>query len=408
MRLEAGPGPEDRPVKVWHKESTAVLERSEADAPAPAPPEPRAERDRLLLLIPEGSLAFRLHTFPDIASAQEFVADVAELMPTAHWGAFWTHDSPPVSRDGTPIRAEVVVILRDETRPEVVQLSSFVDMEGAVAYLRVAAVHGLDMRSVIIFWVTPITLKVPPISPARKAAQETAAVAPVPSARPAETYSAIGAAHQPRVAVAAVAVAQTDAPAQGAPPAAEEVRPSQLARAWAELRTWPGWRGLAERVTRAALLKRDTIEEVREDPYATGRARVVVAAGVVSAGIGAAVAGGVLTGIERLVAMCIGWLVCLFTIQVVGRQLFGWSGDTRARLPQAIGLASGPTLLFILGAVPVYGPLFVLAGFGWLFASYTIATYVTLELDMESTILTAGTGWLLFFAFAIVLPALLF
>jgi hypothetical protein len=169
---------------------------------------------------------------------------------------------------------------------------------------------------------------------------------------------------------------------------------------------WGGWRGLPGRVVNAALLKHDAFEEVRDDDHATGRAVFVVVVGAMAAGLGAAVEGGIASGAERAIAALVGWAACAMTIQVIALRLFSGSPRySRAGL-QALGLASGPALLFVLGALPVYGPLFLLAAFAWLFVSFAVAIHVTLEVDIESAILAAASGWLLYFAIAAVAPAL--
>jgi hypothetical protein len=72
-----------------------------------------------------------------------------------------------------------------------------------------------------------------------------------------------------------------------------------------------------------------------------------------------------------------------------------------------VGLASAPALLLVLGAVPVYGPLFVLGIFIWILVAMTVAVEPALELTRESAILTAAVAWLLFFAIAQVAPTFL-
>ena len=393
-------------MKIWPKQSTVLLERREAEVPAPETTESGPERKRLLLLIPEGSLAFRLHAFRDVPAAQNFVNDIGELMPTAHWGAFWTHDSKPVDTNGSPVTAEVVVILRDETRPDVVQIASFLDMEGAVRYLRASVAKGLDLGSVLIHWVVPVSIDAPP-AVAAKPSMTPGAGGPITATRPTDLqHVSRQTAHPTKRAEEDGNLPPNAPPGVHVAPPVHDSQPSLAVRISHRLLNWPGWHGLPSLVVKAALLSQETLEEVRDDPHARARAILVVLAGAMSAGVGAAIESGVAAGAERLVATAIGWAACVFTIQIVARRLFGWSGGPTTGVVETVGLASSPALLLVLTAVPVYGPLFVLCIFAWLLVAMTVAVQASLELDRESAVLTAGVGWLLFFGIAAVAPAL--
>jgi hypothetical protein len=108
-----------------------------------------------------------------------------------------------------------------------------------------------------------------------------------------------------------------------------------------------------------------------------------------------------------VIAALAGWIACAGTVQIVGTRVFGGRIVSPGAVPQAIGLASAPALLLVLGALPVYGPLFVLAIFVWLLVAMTVAVEPALELVRESAIMTAAVAWLLFFAIAVVAPTIL-
>ena len=348
-------------------------------------------------------MSFRLCSFPDIAAAQNYIQDAGALMQSGNWGAFWTHDSKPADSDGTATQAEAVVILRDADRSDVVQLYSFVDMQAALAYLGESASHGLDLRSAVLYWVTPASLSVP------------AATVPemtVNSQGPAVATPA-GSAYQPRSPGKGVAGKKRPADPSGPGGKPEQVgtekkrEPSLFSRISRQVRAWPGWDGLAPRIAEAALLQQETYKSISRDPQATGRAALIVGAGAVSAGIGA-LGGGIGPGFGHVIAALAGWIACAATVQIVGTRVFGGRIVSPGAVPQAIGLASVPALLLVLGALPVYGPLFVLGIFVWLLVAMTVAVEPALELVRESAIMTAAVAWLMFFAIAVVAPTILF
>jgi hypothetical protein len=393
-------------MRIRSKPSTQVLQRTEAHVPDLGMTEPQPGRNRLLLLIPEGSLSFRLSSFPDIAEAQTYIQDGGVLMQGGHCGAFWTHDSTPADSDGSAIAAEAVVILRDALRTDVVQLYSFVDMQAALAYLGASAAQGLDLASVLLYWVTPASLNVS-VSTAPEAGLAPKGPAPATSA---------GSAHRLQYAAGSPDRGGADSNGSTDPKGSDDREhvvdekrarePSLLSRIPRQVWAWPGWDGIGSRIVGAALLNQETYEGVRRDPQATERAAVIVIAGAISAGIGA-VGGGVAAGFGHVIAALVGWIACAVTVQIVGRQVFGGRNVAPGVVPQTVGLASAPALLLVLGAVPVYGPLFVLAIFIWLLVTMTVAVEPALELDRESAILTAAVAWLLFFAIAQVAPTFL-
>jgi hypothetical protein len=387
--------------------STQVLQRAEAHVPDAGVTEAPPGRNRLLLLIPEGSLSFRLCSFPDIVAAQDYIQDAGVLMQGGHWVAFWTHDAKPADSDGTTVPAEAVVILRDAFRQDVVQLYSFVDMQAALTYLGASVAHGLDLGSALLYWVTPVSLNVSVSTAPKKTVNPAGPAAATPTDSPRQVHSPEEGADR------AGAVRKRPADRGVSEDKPEQVvtekrttGPSLLSRMPRQVWAWPGWDGLAPRIVGAALLKQETYESVRRDPQATGRAALIVVAGAVAAGIGAA-GGGLAPGFGHVIAGLAGWMACAATVQIVGRRVFGGRNVSPGSVPQTVGLASAPALLLVLGAVPVYGPLFVLGIFIWILVAMTVAVEPALELTRESAILTAAVAWLLFFAIAQVAPTFL-
>ena len=394
-------------MSIQSNQSTPVLQRTDAYVRDRSVTEPQRGRNRLLLLISEGRFSFRLLSFPNIMAAQSYIHDQGSLLPSGNWGAFWTYDSKPSDANGAPMPAEVVVILRDTSRPDVVQLASFVDMQAALTYLSASVAKGLDLGSTLLYWVTPVPLAVPaPTAP------DTIPQRQAPRA-PAHVDSSVQL-HPPATNdVRPVATTQmstdrtrSDATPPHVAPANTGTEPSSLSRFFRQCRDWPGWDGFAPQVVGAALLKEETYESVSRDSQATGRAAIIVAAVALSAGIGA-VEAGIVPALGHLIAALVGWIGCAAIVQFVGREAFGGRNSSPRAVPESLGLATVPALLLFLGAVPVFGPLFVLAIFGWLLVTMTLAVEQSLELNRESAILTAAFGWLLFFAIAQVAPTLL-
>ncbi len=176
----------------------------------------------------------------------------------------------------------------------------------------------------------------------------------------------------------------------------------------AQVRAWGGWNGLAPLLLRAALLDESTYEEFERDPYALGRGRLVLALAVIAAAIGAA-GSGLTAMIAHVPAFALGWAAFAGTVYSIGTQAFPGrrSDDTLPRLIRSLGLATTPALLLLLGAVPVYGPLFVLAAYMWLLTTTAKAIAVPLELNRDSSIIVAAVGCLVLFTVSQVAPLVL-
>ena len=175
------------------------------------------------------------------------------------------------------------------------------------------------------------------------------------------------------------------------------------------MRAWPGWETLRERVTAAAMLKWEIYEEIKNDPIASPQARVIVAAGAAAAGIGAFWSGPFAL-IAYVVAGLLGWLAFAYLTYWVGTTVFPGrrSGESWGLLFKALGIASAPRILMVSGiALPLFGPLIALALFIWVLAAAVPATQYSLELDRESSILTAIAGALALFAVSLMIPALI-
>ena len=144
-----------------HGREPRPQERVEEQAGAePATPDPT--RPRLMLLVHDAAApaSYRLHTFEDASSAQDFVQ--FWFSPKVEHGilAFWALQREPVRRrDSSEERpAEVVLLIRDEARPEIVYPFSLPDMELARSWLVKEMARGLNLRSVRMRWAAPVKI----------------------------------------------------------------------------------------------------------------------------------------------------------------------------------------------------------------------------------------------------------
>lgn len=378
------------------------------------PPEPR---DLFLLIPADGGLAFRLFAFAGEEAAAAYVARLASpIDPQPRHIAFRALHSPLMTGASgeTP---DTVVLVRDASRAGIVNLYSFVDMESACAYVRQEGAQGLDPRLVLVYWAAPVDLSLtdqpsvppggspePPPTPisiplpprpgaqAARRGQGACPIEPVADTRVRVPVALAGAVFEPAEAVRSAEASQPSA------------RPSLMA----EVRAWGGWDGLAPLLVKAALLNEQTYEEFDRDPYALGRGRLILVLAVIAAAIGAA-GSGLTSVIVHVPAFALGWAAFAFTVYSIGTQAFPGrrSKDTLPRLIRSLGLATAPALLLVLGAVPTYGPLFVLAAYMWLLATTATAIAVSLELNRDSSIIVATVGCLVLFTVSQVAPLVL-
>lgn len=116
-------------------------------------------RPRLVFLVHDaaGPAAYRLHTFEDATSGAAFIQ--FWFPPNLDHGAlaFWAaHEEPSVQANSNGERStEVVVLIRDEDRSDIVYPFSFADMGLAHSWVAREAAEGLDLRSVLLYWATP-------------------------------------------------------------------------------------------------------------------------------------------------------------------------------------------------------------------------------------------------------------
>ncbi len=125
-----------------------------------APPD--STLPRLMLLVHDASApaSYQLQTFEDASSAEEFVQ--FWYPPTTEHGviAFWALHRRPVRWQGSSEErpAEVVILIRDEERREIVYPYSLPNMEAARSWLMTEAATGLKLRLVLMYWAAPVKI----------------------------------------------------------------------------------------------------------------------------------------------------------------------------------------------------------------------------------------------------------
>jgi hypothetical protein len=165
---------------------------------------------------------------------------------------------------------------------------------------------------------------------------------------------------------------------------------------------------MAPLIMRAMLLNDETYRDFGRDQNDSGRARLIVSLGILAAVFGAA-GSGLASAIVHLPAAALGWGAYAVAVYAFGTRAFKGRRDKDAftRLLQGLGLASAPAFLLVLGIVPVYGPLFVLAAYIWLLLTTVAAVIPALELDNQSALVTGTAGCVVLFAVSQVIPLLL-
>jgi hypothetical protein len=160
---------------------------------------------------------------------------------------------------------------------------------------------------------------------------------------------------------------------------------------------------------RAAKLDVQVYEEVEADRDATGQAMIVVVLSSLAAGIGSLGSGAVQGILVGTLAALLGWVVWAFLTYFIGTRLLP-EPQTKAdygQLLRAIGFASSPGLIRVLGIIPFLGPIVFLVAGVWMLVAMVIA--VRQALDYTSTARAVGVcliGWLAQAAiFMLALPA---
>ena len=146
---------------------------------------------------------------------------------------------------------------------------------------------------------------------------------------------------------------------------------------------------LVERMMGAARLDVATYEEVEKDTNATSQAAIVVVLAAVATGIGslgdgaAGLFGGIIGGI-------LGWVIFAAAAYFVGTRLLAASATEAdmGQLLRTVGFAYTPSLLRVLGFIPVLGWILWLVAGIWVIVTTVIALRQALEMSTGRAIAT--------------------
>ena len=136
-------------------------EEPAAEQPVPEPPDQKPaglgfERPRLVLLVRDaaGPASYQLHSFEDEAEAAAFVQLWFPSDSDHGVIAFWaSHKEPEVGAGERA--AEVVVLVRDETRPKTVCPFSFAGMDLAQSWVARESDRELNTDQLLMYWAVP-------------------------------------------------------------------------------------------------------------------------------------------------------------------------------------------------------------------------------------------------------------
>jgi hypothetical protein len=140
-----------------------TIEVATGDGAGAKPEPPECSRPRLALLVQDaaGPAAYQLHTFSEAAAAAAFIR--FWFPPRFQHGirAFWTSHEEPAWEVGSSEerQPEVVILIRDEDRRDIVYPFSCSDMGQARSWIAMEASRGLDLRLVLLYWAVQVRIE---------------------------------------------------------------------------------------------------------------------------------------------------------------------------------------------------------------------------------------------------------
>lgn len=149
---------------------------------------------------------------------------------------------------------------------------------------------------------------------------------------------------------------------------------------------------LVDRMVGAARLDSATYEAVEHDTNATTQAAIVVVLAAIAGGIGSLGGDHPARGfISGIIGGLIGWVAFAAAAYFVGTKILAASG-TEADLGQllrVLGFAQVPSLITVLGFIPVLGAILGLIAFIWIILTTITALKSALEMETGRAIGTA-------------------
>ena len=150
--------------------------------------------------------------------------------------------------------------------------------------------------------------------------------------------------------------------------------------------------GTLERMIGAALFNVDTYEEVERDSSLTAEAAIIVFLGAVASALGVMGIFGLMAGVSAGVKAIVAWLVWAGVTWMIGTWFMGGTA-TWGELLRTLGYAHTPSLLLVLGILPLVGWFIYPVVAIWSLVLGVIAIRQALDFTTEKAILTAVFGW---------------
>ena len=163
----------------------------------------------------------------------------------------------------------------------------------------------------------------------------------------------------------------------------------------------------AERMIGAAKFDVPTYEEVEADTTATTQAMGVVVLSSIAQGIGFLTQGGGSGFVVGAIAALIGWIIWAFLVYIIGTKVLP-EPQTRSDLGELLrttGFSASPGVLRVLGAIPLFGGLIILAVSIWMLIAMIIA--VRQALDYQSTGRAVGVCLIGWFVYLVIILSIL-
>lgn len=144
------------------------------------------------------------------------------------------------------------------------------------------------------------------------------------------------------------------------------------------------------RLIRAAKLDVSLYQEIIEDAGTLNQALIVVLIYSMAVGYGSFGRAGAIGANIGMITTLLGWYVWAFSTYIVGARMLPEARiqPDRKALLRVMGFASAPGILRVLGFIPGFGIVVLLAAAGWMIAAATVG--VKQALNYESTARALG------------------
>ncbi len=164
---------------------------------------------------------------------------------------------------------------------------------------------------------------------------------------------------------------------------------------------------IVARLTRMVKFDFTVFPEIEHDENATAEAAIIVLVASLVGALGSVGAGFGRFLLAFIISVAVGWLLWSYLTMLIGTRLFG--GDaTFWGMARALGYASAPGILRLLGFIPLIDWIFSLAAWVLSLVLGFFAVRETLELTTEKAILTVLIGWVVMVIINVILFFVIF